>query len=65
MILNYWEFWIIGVWIIEVLLYVVLITEFCKKNVSLVLLFVLYKMLKKINDKKWHNELTKITKINE
>ena len=21
MILNYWEFWIIGVWIIEVLLY--------------------------------------------
>ena len=23
MILNYWEFWIIGVWIIEVPLYVV------------------------------------------
>ena len=21
MVLNYWEFWIIGVWIIEVLLY--------------------------------------------
>ena len=27
MILNYWEFWIIGVWIIEILLYKQFVTD--------------------------------------
>ena len=28
MTLNYWEFWIIGVWIIEVLLYLMVLVKY-------------------------------------